>query len=208
MDLIAQWSQTPNEACQDAVVDHLLAFHRWSYSLPTQPKLLVLDTRTRRWRSESNLRKPSGLMDWEALSELQNELINHESVVLVSPAPVFGVKLIEVVQKLFTMAGKPLLVGAENWMAHRGTANVILNIFAHTKTPKHFVILSGEVHYSFVYSIKQAHHVVSVCSTVLELVILNSTAKASHCWWNISATMMAYNLMLTGKQHPPIFADQ
>jgi hypothetical protein len=77
-------------------------------------------------------------------------LINHESVVLVSPAPVFGVKLIEVVQKLFTMAGKPLLVDAENWMAHRGTANVILN----------------------------------------------------------SATMIAYNLMLTGKQHPPIFADQ
>lgn len=154
MDLIKQWSQTPDSECQDALEAHLLAFRRWEYSLPTEPKLLVMDTRTRRWRSDSNPRKPSGLLDWEALTELQNELMNHESVVLVSAAPVFGVKLIEVVQKMFTMAGRPLLVDAENWMAHRGTANVILNIFAHTKTPKHYVILSGDVHYSFVYGIR------------------------------------------------------
>lgn len=154
MDLIEQWSKTPTSDCQDAVEEHLLAFHGWEYSLPTNPKLLVMDTRTRRWRSDSNLRKPSGLLDWEALSELQNELLDHDSVVLVSPAPVFGVKLIEVVQKMFTLAGKPLLVDAENWMAHRGTANVILNIFTHTKTPKHYVILSGDVHYSFVYGIR------------------------------------------------------
>ncbi len=29
----------------------------------------VLATRTRRWRSESRMNKPSGLMDWEALTE-------------------------------------------------------------------------------------------------------------------------------------------
>jgi hypothetical protein len=33
---------------------------------------------------------------------------------------VFGVKLIEVIQKVFTWFGKPLLVDAENWMAHPG----------------------------------------------------------------------------------------
>jgi hypothetical protein len=37
----------------------------------------VLDTRTRRWRSESNLGKPSGLLDWEALCELQQALLDH-----------------------------------------------------------------------------------------------------------------------------------
>jgi hypothetical protein len=70
--------------------------------LPSNPPLLVLDTRTRRWRSESNLGKPSGLLDWEALSELQQALIDHRSAVIVSPAPIFGVKLIETVQRVFS----------------------------------------------------------------------------------------------------------
>lgn len=154
MSLIQSWSESPKSDAQDKLINELMRFERWHYSLDTEPKVLVMDTRTRRWRSESNIKKPSGLLDWEALSELQNELMNHESVILISPAPIFGVKLIEAVQKIFTYCGKPLLVDAENWMAHKGTANVILNIFGHTKTPKHFVILSGDVHYSFVYGVQ------------------------------------------------------
>jgi len=38
-------------------------------------------------------------------------------------------------------------------MAHSGTANVILNIFRNPRTPPHFIILSGDVHYSFVYDV-------------------------------------------------------
>ena len=92
-------------------------------------------------------------MDWEALSELQQELINHECVIMVSAAPVYGVKAIEAVQRIFTFFGLPLMVDAENWMAHSGTANVMLNIFRHHKTPPNFIILSGDVHYSFVYEV-------------------------------------------------------
>ena len=93
-------------------------------------------------------------MDWEALSELQNELIDEQSVLLISPAPIFGVKLIEAIQRIFTYIGKPLVVDAENWMAHPGSANVILNIFQHPKTPENFIVLSGDVHYSFAYDIR------------------------------------------------------
>ncbi|MDP5138287.1 alkaline phosphatase D family protein [Rheinheimera baltica] len=135
------------------LITDLLRFNQWHYQWPTEPPLLVLDTRTRRWRSEIALGKPSGLLDWEAITELQQDLIGHDAVVLVSPAPVFGVKLIEGIQKLFTFFGKPLLVDAENWMAHRGTAYALMNLFRHPKTPKHFVILSGDVHYSFVYEV-------------------------------------------------------
>ena len=99
------------------------------------------------------MNNPSGLLDWEAITELQQDLIGHDAVVLVSPAPVFGVKLIESIQKVFTFFGKPLLVDAENWMAHRGTAHALINIFRHPKTPKNFIILSGDVHYSFVYEV-------------------------------------------------------
>ena len=66
----------------------------------------------------------------------------------------FGVKLIETIQKIFTWFGKPLMVDAENWMAHRGAANTLLNLFRHGKTPKNFVILSGDVHYSFAYEVE------------------------------------------------------
>lgn len=144
----------PGAEEQDALINYLLDFEHWHYSLPTTPKVVVLDTRTKRWWSESSLTKPSGLMDWEELSTMQQELMNQPAVLLVSPAPIFGVKLIEVVQRIITFCGHPLVVDAENWMAHPGSANVILNIFRHRKTPKNFVILSGDVHYSFAYDVK------------------------------------------------------
>ncbi|CAN2975007.1 MULTISPECIES: alkaline phosphatase D family protein [Pseudomonas] len=144
-------------AAQDALLEALLKFQQWHYVLPTSPALVVLDTRTRRWRSEFTLKQPSGLLDWEALSELQQALLDHPSAIIVSPAPVFGVKLIETVQKVFSWCGFPLLVDAENWMAHRGAAQVILNIFRHSRTPGNYVILSGDVHYSFVYQVLIRH---------------------------------------------------
>ncbi|SFQ01522.1 alkaline phosphatase D family protein [Pseudomonas borbori] len=144
-------------ARQDALLDSLLRLQHWHYVLPTTPALLVLDTRTRRWRSEGRLSRPSGLMDWEALCEFQQALLDHPACIIVSPAPMFGVKLIEGLQKLFTFAGHPLLVDAENWMAHRGAAQVMLNIFRHSRTPGDFVVLSGDVHYSFVYQVRIRH---------------------------------------------------
>jgi hypothetical protein len=138
---------------QDALIDTLLRFHQWQFVLPSTPALVVLDTRTRRWRSERNLKRPSGLLDWEALCEFQQELLDHPSAIIVSPAPIFGVKLIETIQKVFSWAGHPLMVDAENWMAHRGAAQVMLNIFRHSRTPGNYVILSGDVHYSFVYEV-------------------------------------------------------
>ncbi|WP_286190158.1 alkaline phosphatase family protein [Labrenzia sp. R4_2] len=146
--------QRPGTEDHEAAIDHILDYEKWDFEWPTDPPLIALDTRTRRWRSERNSHFPSGLLDWEAATELQAGLRNKDAVLLVSAAPIFGVKLIETVQKLFTLLGKPLMVDAEYWMAHPGTASAILNIFQHRNTPKHFVILSGDVHYSFVYDVE------------------------------------------------------
>lgn len=154
LDHVRECFAEPGAEKQDTLINHLLAYEHWNYSLPTSPKVVVLDTRTKRWWSESSLSKPSGLLDWEELSAMQQEMMNQPSVLLVSPAPIFGVKLIEVVQRVITFCGHPLVVDAENWMAHPGSANVLLNIFRHRKTPKNFVILSGDVHYSFAYDVK------------------------------------------------------
>lgn len=141
-------------ARQDALIGRLLSFHRWGYLLRTDPIVIVLDTRTRRWRSRRLPSRPSGLMDWESLVELQQELLDEKAAVIVSPAPMFGVKLIEILQRISTWAGQALTVDAENWMAHRGAASVMLNIFRHSRTPGNYVILSGDVHYSFAYDVQ------------------------------------------------------
>ncbi|GMQ46576.1 alkaline phosphatase D family protein [Vibrio sp. 10N] len=136
------------------IITKLLRYEKWHYTLDSHPKVVVLDTRTRRWRSESKINKPSGLMDWEAMVEFQQELLGLDAVVVVSPAPMFGVKFIETLQAMATKLGNPLIIDAENWMAHPGSANTLLSIFTHSKTPENFVILSGDVHYSFVYDVK------------------------------------------------------
>ncbi len=181
----------------DGLVKRVLEWRHWHYHLETQPKLVVLDTRTQRWRSENSANKPSGLMDWESLSELQQELINQPAVIMVSPAPVFGVKLIEVVQSVFTLMGKPLLVDAENWMAHPGSANVILNIFRHSKTPPQFIILSGDVHYSFAYDItlrfrRHSPRILQITASGLK----NEFPHALLAWFD------RINLMLYGSRSP------
>ena len=132
----------------------LLSWSHWDYQLATSPPVRVLDTRTQRWRSESSKHKPSGLMDWESLVEFQQSIVGEDDVIVVSAAPIYGVKFIEAIQRFFTWIGKALTVDAENWMAHKGTANVMLNIFKHVRTPPRFIILSGDVHYSFVYDVR------------------------------------------------------
>lgn len=146
-----------DQSRQNALIDDLLQFQNWHYTLNTSPRVVVLDSRTRRWRSELNRARPSGLMDWEALTRFQQDVIDQKAVIVVSPTPMFGVKLIESIQRAFTFFGKPLVVDAENWMAHRGAASVLLNIFRHSRTPENFVILSGDVHYSFAYDVRLRH---------------------------------------------------
>ncbi|MBK5940099.1 alkaline phosphatase D family protein [Halochromatium roseum] len=156
-DLLADLQRSlddPGSTEHEACVQRLLRFGDWHYDWPTTPPLVVIDSRTHRWRSESAASKPSGLLDWEALTDLQQRLRGLPAVLLVSPAPIFGVKLIESIQRVFTWLGYPLMVDAENWMAHPGAAHTLLNIFRHPQTPEHFVILSGDVHYSFVYDVE------------------------------------------------------
>ena len=139
---------------QDALVKRLLSFHQWEFVIRTQPTIIVLDIRTRRWRNRRRPSHPSGLLDWESLTELQHELLDETAAVIVSPTPMFGVKLIEVVQRIATFLGAALTVDAENWMAHRGAASSMLNIFRHSRTPGNYVVLSGDVHYSFAYDVE------------------------------------------------------
>ncbi|WP_404343093.1 metallophosphatase [Pseudoalteromonas mariniglutinosa] len=149
-------SLTENNVWQlNAFDKQIVAFNDWHYELNTTPKVVVLDTRTHRWRNEQNFNEPSGLLDWERLTDLEERLLSHEQVIIVSPAPVFGVKSIEAIQAMFNMCGQPLMVDVENWMAHEGSAKKLLDIFRREDTPKETLILSGDVHYSFCFSVQK-----------------------------------------------------
>lgn len=176
LDCVKAALQAPGGPAHEALIERLLNFRHWHYAWPTTPPLMVVDSRTHRWRSETSARRPSGLMDWEALTDLQQALRGHPAVLLVSAAPIFGVKLIETLQRVATFLGRPLMVDAENWMSHPGAASAILNIFRHPQTPRTFVVLSGDVHYSFVYDVelrtrtrlqRPGPHIWQICSSGL-----------------------------------------
>lgn len=137
----------------DELTETIFNYNLWHYEVETTPKIVVLDTRTHRWRSESSPKNPSGLMDFERLEQFERELFKPQSSVLVvSAAPIFGVKSIEVVQKLAEMIGKELLVDVENWMAHQGSAKKLMNMLRDDLAPDEVIVLSGDVHYSFCFS--------------------------------------------------------
>ncbi|GAB3683248.1 alkaline phosphatase family protein [Salinisphaera aquimarina] len=154
---LTRYTAAHDKPAHDDLVEAVLDFHDWGFILDTEPAVVLLDTRTRRWRRVRKPSHPSGLMDWEALSDMQSHFMGRDSVVIVSAAPIFGVKLIENIQRIFTWFGKPLMVDAENWMAHPGSAHTLLNIFRHRATPRNFTVLSGDVHYSFVYDVTLRH---------------------------------------------------
>jgi len=91
MEQLSAAIESPGQQPHAAFVEEMLTFQGWEYDWKTSPPLIVIDSRTRRWRSESSMIKPSGLLDWEALTDLQPKLYHNDSVLLVSPAPIYGV---------------------------------------------------------------------------------------------------------------------
>ncbi len=154
LESVDYYATNPSKKTHDALVDSVLAFKHWHYEVSLHPKLIVVDSRTRRWRRDKLLASPSGLLDWEALMKLQHKMMKSDAVLLVTPAPIFGVKTIELIQRLFTYFGYSLAVDAENWMAHRKSAFTLLEIFKNAKTASYNVVISGDVHYSFAYDVE------------------------------------------------------
>ncbi|NQZ09764.1 MAG: alkaline phosphatase family protein, partial [Algicola sp.] len=116
VDLVEQVTSKSETDKVEQLEQMLYDFSHWHYVVDLEPDIVVLDTRTHRWRSERSQKNPSGLLDWERLVELETILVNKEASIIVSPAPIFGVKLIETIQRVFSFFGQELMVDAENWM--------------------------------------------------------------------------------------------
>lgn len=140
----------------------VLDFHRWSFTAPTQPATIFLNTRTRRaptsraleFRNDFPVLRSTRTPILMNAAELDatNQQIRTESrpgrpLIFVAPAPVIGVDGIEWVQEAIGFFNAP---GAdlESWQANPRSyfnfAQLLLGSGANAA-----VLLSGDVHYGF-----------------------------------------------------------
>ncbi|MCG8317209.1 MAG: hypothetical protein MI976_28650, partial [Pseudomonadales bacterium] len=111
----------------------------WSYITSTHPTACVMDTHTQRYGFGDTLylRHPEKLQELETLSEKQ--------IILVSPAPVFGIPALEKVQDLIAHTLSPMKVDYERWF--EGAFQHLIGALLRSKT-EDVIILSGDYHYA------------------------------------------------------------
>ncbi len=128
---------------------------RWSYTLPTKPFTVVLDTRMHR---ESGMHGPAGacvLMnglarDWlaQVLEQQRNAVQADYPLLLISAAPVFGFARMEKFQQIASELGlSPATLDLESW---RQGFTLLESVLTQPASGIQAVtVLSGDVHYSF-----------------------------------------------------------
>jgi hypothetical protein len=152
----------------------------WSYSVPTEPPIVALDTRTQ--RSYGWTKRPAELIDRHGLDWLTTELLALRgrrdaeegessrplSPIFVVPTPVVGFAVVERLQGMLqTFAsvlarfpgarGKVLelvttKVDIESWISNKSGFSSLMCELLHELGIEHCVFLSGDVHYSFTVS--------------------------------------------------------
>lgn len=130
----------------------------WGYAVPTDPPVVVLDTRMQ--REFDSRRRPSQLMNadgrqwltktWEELkSQNKPAGAGTPGLIVISATPVYGFEPVEFLQKVLVAFGiKPIAVDFESWIANRQGFGLFLRAFG-IEQPKWCLFLSGDVHYSF-----------------------------------------------------------
>ncbi|RTZ67267.1 MAG: hypothetical protein DSZ29_01155 [Aquificaceae bacterium] len=161
---------------------YLWKHRHWSFSLPTNPPIIVLDTRTQRDFTSKNSAAP--LMDRYAVdwlrvtwARLQVNKKTHTPVI-ISSTPVIGFNPMERAQSIFvrllsfimpvihlfrstkmlshfTQAASAL--DFESWVANKKGFSYFLDSLLLRMKIKKVVFLSGDVHYSFVNKAKYSN---------------------------------------------------
>lgn len=149
--LVEQVQQALISGGGDALEGALFTVPSWSYVTPTQPAVVVLDTRTTRDFSQRG-RVVAGLLNSDALYRLGTDLSavanDGQPVVLVSAAPVFGIDAVEDLQ-LRAGWSQRYHRDREFWAANPDSFRSFLDALLDTVNGR-LVILSGDLHYGFV----------------------------------------------------------
>lgn len=137
----------------------LWEFQDYAFAAPTRPKAYVINSRTR--RAATHPAAPHGaarLLDSEAWNSLRTQLLqagysSAEPLILVSPAPIFGVNIIESAQGAAAGLFGAAAVDLESW---RANPQNLVDLFENLSRlrPSACIIVSGDVHYAFTAAVR------------------------------------------------------
>jgi hypothetical protein len=138
-----------------AFEDHLWTFHGWTFGAPTDPLTIVSDCRTQRHYDSYN--GPPQLLSSEGLlsilqSAKQANYRKGNTIIIVSPTPVFGFLLMEELQKAAAKITRIYKLDLETWFANQSGILNLLSFLMEIIRPRHCIFLSGDVHYGFTIS--------------------------------------------------------
>jgi hypothetical protein len=128
----------------------LWSFDRWSFTVPTDPPTVVLDTRTQRtWDSERGAPRLVGPHELRRLRTLFDELPEPGPgpVILVSAVPMFGLELQERRQKFLANKLGPYSIDFEAWHSDLCGLVEFMELVIDDLGLRDCVVLSGDVHY-------------------------------------------------------------
>jgi hypothetical protein len=147
------------------------SFDRWSYHAPTDPPMLVLDTRTQRtFDDERGAARLLGDGELDRVRELAREagVRAPGPAILVSATPVYGLELQERRQKF--LAGKvgPYEIDFESWHSNLQGLCDLMRLVVDELGLRSCAVLSGDVHYGLNVQATFAHdgHVLSIAQLV------------------------------------------
>jgi hypothetical protein len=140
------------EAEMETFEDFLWNFHGWTFSAPTNPLTILVDSRTQRhydtFKGAPQLIGEKGLLSIARTAEDAN-FKKGEAIIIVVPTPVIGFYLIEALQKAIALMTSIYALDLESWFANSAGRIRFLTFLLRTFAPKHCIFLSGDVHFGF-----------------------------------------------------------
>ena len=149
----------------------LWAFDRWSYTVPTDPPAIVLDTRTQRtWDRERGAPRLVGPHELDRVRTLFDELPARDGgpVILVSAVPMFGLELQERRQKFLANKLGPYSIDFEAWHSDLRGLVEFMGVLIDDLGLRDCIVLSGDVHYGM--TIEASFSIEDRCLRVAQLV--------------------------------------
>jgi hypothetical protein len=134
----------------DELDQRLWTFDRWAYTTPTEPPVLMLDTRTQRAFDTPTggprlLSRPE--LDRVAALAREAGVGAHGPALIVSATPVFGLEIQERRQRFLVGRTGPYEIDFESWHANLGGLCDLMDTLVDDLGLREVVFLSGDVHY-------------------------------------------------------------
>jgi hypothetical protein len=128
----------------------LWSFDRWSFTVPTNPPVVVLDTRTQRtYDSSEGAARLIGPKEHRRVVKLAHAAghLPENPLIVVSAVPVFGFEFQERRQKYLVDRIGPYEIDFEAWHSNLEGLIDFMELLVNDLRPSFCILLSGDVHY-------------------------------------------------------------